>query len=417
MTASRWEIGTEEPDDLRMLIEAERRREQPRAQRQTAFTAVRSATEQAVADVFAKVLTVERVGVEDDFFALGGQSLLATQVIARLRTTFRVDAPLEWIIEAPTVERLARRIDDALESGPVSLEDVAPLPQVQAAPATRAEPFPLTDIQQAYWLGRNKAFELGNISTHVYLEFEKSGVVVERLEHAWQRLVRRHEMLRAVVDSSGRQRVLQEVTPYRIQVEDLTAATEARATKSVEKTRGEMSHQVFDTEHWPLFDVRVSQLPGGRVRTHFSIDVLIVDAGSLALMFREWEQLYLDPDARLPPLGVTFRDYVLAAAKVVETSPYRRSREYWTARLATLPSAPAASDGQERAEHRVAALRPAPGEGGGGRLVSPEEARGRRRGDAFDVARDRVRRRAGDVEPERPLHVEPDALQPAPPPP
>jgi acyl carrier protein len=169
MTTSKWQIGTEDADELRLLIEAERRRERQVELPQVPFAAPRSATEQRVTQLFAQVLGAERVGVKDDFFALGGHSLLATQVIARLRTQFGIDAPLEWLIEAPTVERLAERVDGAVTGGRLHLGDEESLPQVVVVPEARHEPFALTDIQQAYWMGRNKAFELGNITTHVYL--------------------------------------------------------------------------------------------------------------------------------------------------------------------------------------------------------------------------------------------------------
>ncbi len=337
---NRWQMGAEDPDELRLLIEKESRNERGLEANQTAYTSPRSPTEDSVAKVFAQVLGLERVGVEDDFFALGGQSLLATQVIARLRTAFRVNAPLEWIIEAATVERLAQRIDRALEDGSGSAEDFEALPQVVSAPDARHEPFALTDIQQAYWLGRDKAFELGNTSTHIYVEFESEALDLGRLERAWQRVVDRHDMLRSVVDPDGRQRVLKDVPPYRMVVSDLSGVTNAEASKGIEAAREAMSHQIFETQQWPLFDIRLTRLAEGKIRTHFSIDVLIVDAGSLSLMFQEWERLYREPETELEPLGVTFRDYIVTSAKLAETASYRRSMEYWGARLSTLPHAP-----------------------------------------------------------------------------
>ncbi len=337
---SRWQITAEDPHEIRMLIEAERRQERRADRPQTRYTAPRSPTEESVTQIFAQVLGVARVGAEDDFFALGGHSLLATQVIAQLRTAFRVDAPLEWIIEAPTVERLAQRVESAIEDGRFAADDVEHLPRVVQAPDARHEPFVLTDVQQAYWLGRNKAFELGNTSTHVYLEFEHSHLDVEKLEKAWQRLVQRHDMLRAVVGDDGLQRVLEEVPPYRMAVSDLRTATETEVSERLDATRGDMSHQIFEASRWPLFEIRLTRLPGERIRTHFSIDILIVDAGSLALMFQEWERLYLEPGADLPAPELTFRDYVQAAAKLAQMAPYRRSMEYWSARLSTLPGAP-----------------------------------------------------------------------------
>jgi amino acid adenylation domain-containing protein len=77
-----------------------------------AYVAPRNAIEETIADAWASVLGVERVGVDDNFFALGGHSLMATQVIARLRTTFGVDLPLHALFTSPTVAGLAVTVAD-----------------------------------------------------------------------------------------------------------------------------------------------------------------------------------------------------------------------------------------------------------------------------------------------------------------
>ena len=79
---------------------------------------------------------------------------------------------------------------DRLESPGVSL---------LTDPGARYEPFPLTDVQRAYWLGRSNYFELGNIGCHVYIEFDLSELDRRRMQAAWQKLIDRHDMLRAVV--------------------------------------------------------------------------------------------------------------------------------------------------------------------------------------------------------------------------
>jgi acyl carrier protein len=71
----------------------------------------RTPVEAVLAGIWSEVLRLERVGVHDNFFALGGHSLVATQVIARLRDTLQVDLPLRRVFEAPTVADLARYVE------------------------------------------------------------------------------------------------------------------------------------------------------------------------------------------------------------------------------------------------------------------------------------------------------------------
>src|SRR5579884_934277 len=77
---------------------------------QAGYVAPRTPVEQALAEVWAHVLGVERVSVEDDFFALGGHSLLATQVVAQVRSDFAVELPLHSLFTYPTVASLAEEL-------------------------------------------------------------------------------------------------------------------------------------------------------------------------------------------------------------------------------------------------------------------------------------------------------------------
>ena len=96
-----------------------------------------------------------------------------------------------------------------------------------------------------------------------------------------------------------------------------------------------MSHQILQADEWPLFEIRASHL-NDRVRLHLSFDALTCDAFSKRLVFRDWGLLYENPETTLPPLQVTFRDYVLADAGLKDSDAYRRALEYWMARLDTL---------------------------------------------------------------------------------
>ncbi|MBZ4418506.1 non-ribosomal peptide synthetase/type I polyketide synthase [Myxococcus sp. RHSTA-1-4] len=78
------------------------------------FVAPRTPTEQTLAEAWMKALRVPRVGIHDDFFELGGDSLLATQVASRLRDTLQVEVPLERLFKATTIAGLAEHVDTLL---------------------------------------------------------------------------------------------------------------------------------------------------------------------------------------------------------------------------------------------------------------------------------------------------------------
>jgi pyochelin synthetase len=221
-------------------------------------------------------------------------------------------------------------------------EDVlARLPIITPAPDQRHDPFPLTDIQQAYWIGRSVAVDLGgNVALHGYLELESAALDLERLTFAWRRVVDRHDMLRAVVLPDGRQRILEQVPPYQLEIWDLRGDSPETKAAQLETLRQRMSHQIFSMEQWPQFEIRACRLDDRRFRLHVSFDALNIDFGSFMLLFQEWVQLYEHPETVFSPLELSYRDYVLALEALRDSELYRRSLDYWRQRVETLPPAP-----------------------------------------------------------------------------
>jgi len=310
-----------------------------RLARTAAVTAPRTATERITAQIWSAVLGVAPLDVHARFFELGGHSLLATQLMFRLREAFGADLPLHVLFENPTIASLAGVID---RGAGTAEPQAAGLPPATADPARWHEPFPLTDLQQAYWVGRGDAVDMGNVATHAYTEIESETLDLGRLELGWQRLIKRHDMLRAVATGDGQQRVLKDVPEYRIELTDLSAQPPEAQTARLEAIRQRMSHQVRPADQWPLFELRATRLNERRVRLHMSIDGLFVDGWSYILLMSELGRLYEDPNCRLEPerLEFSFRDYVAALAELESSELYRKSLEYWREQVGALPPAP-----------------------------------------------------------------------------
>ncbi len=294
-------------------------------------------TEERIAGIWREALGLDEVGTGEDFFELGGHSLLAARMVAGIRDELHVQLPLRTLFDSPTVAALARAVDALGADGAVGApaERAALVPD----PARRHEPFPLTDVQRAYWIGRSGAVG-GDVACHLYLEVDVADVDPLRLQDAWRSMVARHDALRLVFGEDGTQRVLPEVPAYELTVDDLRDLPEQDRAERLAGTRARMSHQVLPADAWPLFELRASRTAGADVRLHLSIDTLIADGGSVQILLRELLAVYqgtLDPR----PLELSFRDYVLAEQDRRRGPALQRDLDYWHERLDTLPPAPA----------------------------------------------------------------------------
>ena len=320
---------------------------QERPDPDTSYAAPRDNKEERLIRIWEEVFGIDRIGINDNFFALGGDSIVSLQITFRATQAGLRLSP-NHLLEHPTIAQLgvvAEVIapEDAHESQVASTrpdESVSQIPAIVPNSEQRYEPFPLTDVQQAYWVGRSGALDLGNVASHFYQEFDSDVLDLQRLERALNVLICRHDMLRAVTTRDGQQRILEDVPYYRIKTLDLRGQAPDDAAAQLDAIRERMSHNVLPADQWPLFELRGSLLDGSRVRLHFSIDILFTDAWSLVLLGRDILTFYQDPELVLPPLELSFRDYVLAEISLRQTDLYRRSREYWLGRVPSLPAGP-----------------------------------------------------------------------------
>jgi pyochelin synthetase len=235
-----------------------------------------------------------------------------------------------------TPQRLAEL--RAHRDGIIAALAVADNVQIEHDPRGRHEPFPLTDVQTAYLVGRGHGYPYGGVGCHGYGELRFDDVDPARLEKAWSVLVQRHDMLRAVISQDGTQSVLPDPPEYAITLADIRGGPAGDFTAAVERTRAEMDHRVYRPGEWPLFDLRLT-IGDDHAILHFSVDFLIADFVSIQLILDELEQQYRGR-AELPDLTVTFRDVLLAQRAARDGAAYQRDRAYWLDRIEDIPDRP-----------------------------------------------------------------------------
>ncbi|MFZ4861933.1 amino acid adenylation domain-containing protein [Sphingobacterium sp. Mn56C] len=223
------------------------------------------------------------------------------------------------------------------------LADIPTRVTVQHDLLNRYKPFPLTDVQSAYLLGRNPAFAYGDVACHLYLELKYPSLDRDRVEQCWNVLIQRHEMLRASISPQGFQTISEHAPAFIVGYQDISLLAASKQATVLEAIRSSMSHRVYDTTQWPLFDIAITatrQKSQPACILHFSMEFLIADWSSMMMLLAEFEMLYFEASKPLKPIDVSFRDYVIAERALRETPAYYRDRNYWMKRVETLPSAP-----------------------------------------------------------------------------
>lgn len=315
---------------------------------------LRTDGEQLVAEVWSGVLGAPVTSRGDDFFARGGHSLLATRVLAELRERSGVPLRLRDLLQAPTVAALAALLhlpdntapdpsrSAGSDFGSEARETLGQRPQVgRAEGAEVSAPFGLTRVQTAYLLGRQSTYELGGVGCHFHLEIACPTIDVDRFAAAWRVVVARHEMLRTVVDRTGRNHPLDPPPEVSLRVHDLSSASGHRALDELAQLRAASAHRVADPAQWPLVEPVVVLMPDGDHRLLISVDVLVCDSASWMLIDREMRSLYEHPDLELPAPVTTFADCVAALDQRAGSAERQEAWEYWRPRAETLPPAPA----------------------------------------------------------------------------
>jgi amino acid adenylation domain-containing protein len=208
--------------------------------------------------------------------------------------------------------------------------------------SSRYQPFPVTEIQQAYLFGRRGYIELGQVSCFSYAEYDlSSNFDIERLEQAFNYLIQRHAALRIIFTSDTEQRILEKTPYYVIAICDLTDVITVE--EELIKRRKQLSHQVRSADQWPLFDIQLTRYIHDnkrQFRIHIGFDLLIMDLWSIDLVLSELSQLYHNLDTILPTINYSYRDYILSQYQTKKSFVHKIDKKYWIDRLHLFPLGP-----------------------------------------------------------------------------
>ncbi|HZW73232.1 MAG TPA: condensation domain-containing protein, partial [Caldimonas sp.] len=296
--------------------------------------------------LWARVLQTDpdHIGVDDDFFSIGGHSLLAMQLVARIHAEFSCDLPVRAIFEAHTIAALAVRVSAALTSASA---DVSHAPDAVAAsdpvPVDRPTRLPLSFAQRQLWfLDR---IETTGSSYHVDLAWRLQGDLdVRALEDALSAVIARHESLRTVFPSTDGvpEQVVQAAKPVSLQAIDLIDdAPEIRLTALERIARAEAARP-FDLATGPLLRATLVRLDTADHALILTLHHIVCDGWSLDIIARELSELYgaasAGKPAALAPVSLQHADYTMWQQRQRESGTWEDDRAYWSQRLAGAPT-------------------------------------------------------------------------------
>lgn len=315
------------------------------------FVAPRNETETKLAEIWKTVLSIEEVGVHHNFFEIGGQSLLAIQVISRIKEIFSVQLKVSDLFVHTSIEKLSTKIIAA------DTQEIHHLPAI--VPRSDKTRTVLSFEQQAYWFLYQLEEGSSTYNTPAALHL-RGEVNVEALEKGLRDIISRHESLHTVFtmeDGAAVQRILgSDEWDFTLSIIALDSFKDRQA---LETQIEEDASYVFDLEKELPIRARLLKISAEESIFTLVMHHIIADGWSMDILVRELAQSYAmyakNADKKvskstdeadtadttesqtLPPLSIQYGDYAAWQNEVMQGEQYDAQIAYWQNKLQGLP--------------------------------------------------------------------------------
>ncbi len=327
----------------------------PDLQTQASEGALESELHKQIAAIWCEQLHVASVAADDHFFLLGGNSITATQVVARLRETLGLELNLRMLFEAPTLEGFAANVAQLQQDGGVAQGTIHRL--------SRQEELPQSLAQSRLWITwqldpHSSAYTIPG-ALRLRGELDEDAV-----RASFQQLIQRHEALRTRFyerDGQAFQRV-DAKADFDLQVIDLSDLPVAEREARAQQIREDEARTQFDLEQGPLLWVTLVRLDDEDHQLLVTLHHIIADGWSLNILIDEFSRLYAaaaqGQTLELPPLALQYADYGSWQRQWLAEGEGQRQLAYWKAQLGEEhPTFSLATDHLRSAHHRRSASR------------------------------------------------------------
>ena len=295
----------------------------------------RNLEEEILCGIFSEVLGRTHVSITESFFELGGHSLMATQIISRIRTTFKVELPLRALFEAPTVAGLAVQLKAAC-IGAGGTESV------RITKASREGKLPLSFAQQRLWV--LDQLEPGSVAYNIPFGVRMEGTLDKHaLRWSLDEIVRRHEVLRTsfqVVDGEPVQKIEEELA-LAIEEVDLTGLSGEALEEEIKLRARAEAVESFDLAKAPLVRLKLLCLAEQSHVLLVNMHHIVSDGWSAGVIMQEFTRLYEacvnGEGSPLPELPLQYVDFAIWQRSYLQGEVLENHLKYWTRQLAESP--------------------------------------------------------------------------------
>ncbi|MFC4546944.1 non-ribosomal peptide synthetase [Paenactinomyces guangxiensis] len=279
-----------------------------------AYVAPTTSTEKILAGMWRDVLGIEHVGIHDHFLELGGHSLKAMMLAARIQKGFGVKLSVREVFASPTIQELADYINNWEGQAFETIE-----------PAGKRDFYPVSSAQKRLYVMQQ--LEGIGCTYHTPSIVEVKGPLdIDRLQSAFASFVERHEALRTSFHFVGGE-LMQKIHPWvHVNITKMEAANEEEVNRLIESFI-----RPFDLNRVPLFRVGLIKMEEERHVLVIDMHHIISDGVSMGILHREIGLLYQWKS--LPELRVQYKDYAVWQQHLMQTERFKEQEKYWLKQL------------------------------------------------------------------------------------
>ncbi|WP_460263293.1 amino acid adenylation domain-containing protein [Clostridium sporogenes] len=275
------------------------------------YEAPRNKVEEILAKIWSEILGIGKVGINDNFFDLGGHSLKATMLMTKIHKELNKEVPLKELFKSPTIKELGKYIEDAEENLYSKIEKIEEKEYYETSSAQK----------RMYML---QQFDKDSIAYNMPAVFELEGKVdKDKIEETFRKLTERHEALRTYFEVLNGEIIqkIQKNYVFKLDRRDENVNIEDVINKFVRS---------FDLEKAPLFRV---ELVENKEKTYLLIDMhhIISDGLSMGILITEFTELY--GGNTLEPLKLQYKDFAAWQNKFLKSDEMKSQKEYWINRF------------------------------------------------------------------------------------